>query len=436
MSSSKRIIGVAAAAAFSVAGIAGVAQAQTGNGTAGNGGFQFEPLPTSTACTAGGNPEQPFTLPPGYTQSVFASEPEFPDLPDMNTQNETGPQAGRYLYRAHEVSTNGSVTVTDLETGETRVLAQRADWERLDGIVWSPWGTIVTAEETGKQAFPDPEVPQAQAGLAYEIDPDTGEATPLPAFGARANEGLRFDAQGNLYGISETSPGYIYRYVPDERGELESGQLYALEVTAPTGDGTGEAQWVPLDRASVQVNSDATAAAAGATPYNRPEDVEISTSTGNGHQGQTMFVAETGKDRVLAVDLREPAGGTAHDTAYVYDYVRAGLNAPADFDMPDNLALNKAGDLYITEDPGGSAATKPKGDDIWMAEAPQGAGQHQPAQDAVRFASLTDCNAEPTGIYFDKSGWRLFVNVQHRGGDGRDLAVAIDAPKGAERSGR
>jgi uncharacterized protein len=43
----------------------------------------------------------------------------------------------------------------------------------------------------------------------------------------------------------------------------------------------------------------------------------------------------------------------------------------------------------------------------------------------VRFASLTDCNAEPTGIYFDVHEWALYVDAQHRGGDGNDLAVKI-----------
>ena len=44
-----------------------------------------------------------------------------------------------------------------------------------------------------------------------------------------------------------------------------------------------------------------------------------------------------------------------------------------------------------------------------------------------RFASLTDCEAEPTGIYFDMKSSRLFVNVQHRGGDKLDKVVAVDA---------
>ena len=33
---------------------------------------------------------------------------------DMMTLNETGPQAGRYMYRTHEVASNGAVTMTDL----------------------------------------------------------------------------------------------------------------------------------------------------------------------------------------------------------------------------------------------------------------------------------------------------------------------------------
>jgi uncharacterized protein len=48
------------------------------------------------------------------------------------------------------------------------------------------------------------------------------------------------------------------------------------------------------------------------------------------------------------------------------------------------------------------------------------------AASVQRFASLTDCDAEPTGICFGKRGTTTsFVNVQHRGGDGLDKSVAI-----------
>jgi secreted PhoX family phosphatase len=411
---------------------------------------------------------------------VFAGEGDggTKDLWDMNTQNETGKQAGRFLYRTHETSSGSQVSVTDLETNSTRVLAEREDWERFDGIVWTPWGTILAAEEVNRSAAPDPEVPQAQAGLVYEffLDPDdptqldesinqdgeTPGVVPRPALGSKSHEGMRFDPQGNLYSISESNPGYVFRFVPDNQNEqnndpstgeddlssrednLSNGQLYALKVTEPTGDRTGEAVWQPLDRAAVQVNATAEATAEQATGYNRPEDVELTTSTGNNATGtgaNTVYVSITGEgdNRVLGIDLREPASGSEHLSAFVYDYVRVGENAPEDFEAPDNLALDRNGNLYITEDPPQNPPGK--GADIWVAEPPSQRGEQPlPAENVVRFASLTDCNAEPTGIYFKMTGRpggdgdgavvnqnseTLFVNVQHRGGDGRDLAVAI-----------
>ncbi|HEU5305284.1 MAG TPA: alkaline phosphatase PhoX [Gemmatimonadales bacterium] len=392
------------------------------------GQFKFTPLSTSTACVNGGAPSQPFTLPVGFGQTIIAREGDggTADLWDMNTQNETGMQAGRFLYRTHEVGSNGQVSVTDLETNVTRVLATRPDWERLDGIVWTPWGTLLAAEETNAAALSDPAVPQAVAGLVYEINPETGAAVARPAIGSRSHEGLRFDPQGNLYGIAESSPptgGYIYKFVPDQPGDLSSGQLHALQLVTPNADRTGEAVWVPLDRTAVQVSSDAAATAIQATGYPRPEDVEITTSTGNNRGGgNVLYVAITGEDRVLGIDLHEPDEG-GQSTAFVYTYVRDGLNAPADFDSPDNLALDRSGNLYSAEDPG-TASARGLGDDIWVA-SPSGAGGPQPAQPIVRFASLTDCNAEPSGIYFDQRGWALYVHAQHRGGDGRDLEVKI-----------
>jgi secreted PhoX family phosphatase len=352
-------------------------------------------------------------LPAGYAQSLIASQPQFPDVPDMNPLNENGPQAGRFLYRTHELGSNGAVSFTDLWTGETQILAQRAEWGRLDGIAWTPWGTLLIAEERA-------------GGLVYELDPQSGAATARPAIGRKSHEGMRFDPQGNLYTISESNPGYIFKFVPDVAGDLSSGQSYALKIVEPTGDRTGEARWVQLNQADVETNADAAAAAVAATGYNRPEDVEMANSTGNNRGGaNTLYLAVTGPgdNRILGIDLREPTGGRDKETAFVYDYVRIGLNAPSDFEWPDNLALDKNGNLYIAEDPATAPATG-RGDDIWVAIPPNGSS-HAPASEVVRFASLTDCNAEPTGIYFDLGGTTLFVHAQHRGGDGLDKAVAI-----------
>jgi sugar lactone lactonase YvrE len=382
-------------------------------------GSSFAPLASSVACTTGGNVSALFAIPAGFTQANIASEPDYLGNPDMITQNETGLEAGRFIYQTHELGLNSNtgVSVTDLLTGTTRMLMQRNDWGSLDGIAWTPWGTLLIAEErTG--------------GKVWELNPSTLELNARPALGLKSHEGMRIDPQGNVYGISENNPGFIFRFTPDTRSDLSSGQLYALKITNPTGDRVGDAEWIPLSRTAVQVDANAAALAAGATGYNRPEDLEIGTSTGNNQGGNNvLYVALTGPsnpvdNRIIAIDLREPAGGSDHATAFVYDYVRWGVNAvQGDFEMPDNLALDRQGNLYITEDPATAPSTK-RGDDIWVATPPKGP-PHQAAESVVRFASLTDCSAEPTGIYFDLRSSTLFVHAQHRGGDGLDKTVAF-----------
>lgn len=380
------------------------------------GPMPFEALGQSAEC--GAQPaDAPFELADGYRQEVIETEltdADFDDLPDMNQLNETGPQAGRYLFRTHEVTTNGSVSVTDLHTGETSVVAQRADWERLDGLKWTPWQTLLFAEETVTAALPDPDVPLAESGLLYEMDPWTGDAVARPAVGSVSHEGIGLDPAGNVYVIDEYSEGAIFRFVPDRRGDLSSGQLYALQVTdegAAPGDRTGTATWLPLDRDGVQVNARNEALAAGATTYGRPEDIEIFDNV--------MYVAITSEDRVLAIDLK----GTE---PFVTEFVAAGVNAPVEVDEgggtdeesgfanPDNLAVDKAGNLYVAED------NKPG--DIWAA-SPDLDGDGR-ADSVGIFASLSDCGGEPTGIYVGQSPFTLYVNVQHAG-DGNDKAMRI-----------
>lgn len=344
-------------------------------------------VPPATA--AGFASYQPFVVADGYAQRIVASQlNDFTpaagaggDTPDMITLSETGPFAGRFLYQTHEGGSNGAVTVTDLRDGGTRLVTQSPDYNRLDGIAWTPWGTVIFAEETG-------------GGLVYEVDPATGVVAPRPAVGLRSHEGLRFDAQGNLYGISERANGAVFKFVPDRRGDLSSGQLYALKVADASR--TGAAVWVALDRAQSQVNSDQAATNAGASGWNRPEDVEIG-------RNQVLYVAVTSENLVLKIDL---SGDEAFVTNYVHD-------VPG-FNFPDNLALDAQGNLFITED-----GDPPPGNDIWVARAGQGGA-------IERFASLADCAAEPTGIYFDNGAHTLYVHVQHAGGPlSNDLTVAI-----------
>jgi len=386
----------------------------------------------------------PWIIPEGYSQSIIADESDLniyvgTDWNDMNTVNETQKHAGRYLYRTHEVRggamgsdgnslrvdghSGGAVSVVDLRTGETKEVVGRDDWEALDGIVWTPWHTLLFAEETITSLRPDPQAPQAASGLVYEMklkagDPTTMETvTVLPKLGSLAHEGLEIDEEGNVYVIDEDKKGSIYKFVPTTYGDLSDGQLYALKVDAGK---TGAAQWLALDMDQVQISARVAAATVGATQFCRPEDLERIT--------ETLYVALTcedvdnaantsGRGAVLAVTLEE--------TPSVKYVVAAGKNAPIEnqttnatgFAKVDNLATSPDGKLWMVEDNDFS--------DIWVYDPASKDANNDGYQDGVHlFASLKDKSAEGTGIYFGKDPHTLFVNVQHSG-TGNDKTMAI-----------
>lgn len=396
----------------------------------------------------------PWVIPRGYVQSIVSDERNLDiylgnDWNDMNTVNETGKHAGRYLYRTHEVrgsnsarvdgGSGGAVSVVDLKTGLAREVVGRADWEALDGIVWTPWQTILFAEEVINSVLPDPVAPNAKSGLLYELrldpkDPMSAESvTVRPMLGALSHEGIEIDAEGNVYVIDEARTGAIYKFVPETYGDLSRGQLYALKVM--NGAKTGAAEWRALDMAQVQISARVAAAAVGATEFCRPEDMERIDST--------LYVALTCEDvdnpantsgknaagyavgAVLAVNL-----GEQPSTKFV---VAPGKNVPFEvqptattagvtgFAKVDNLANGPDGKLWMVEDNDFS--------DIWVYDPRSEDANGDGYKDGVHlFASLKDKPAEGTGIYFGKDPHTLFVNVQHSG-TGNDKTMAITRQK-------
>ena len=78
------------------------------DGVTTGGGFDFAALTASAVCTMGGSATQPLVLPAGFGQTIVASEPDFADVPDMSTQNETGRDAGRYFRPTRDTPRPGS----------------------------------------------------------------------------------------------------------------------------------------------------------------------------------------------------------------------------------------------------------------------------------------------------------------------------------------
>lgn len=390
---------IAGAAGVMLLGIAAPASAASGS-------FKFEPIPGSAYGQQTAAWTEPFTVPDNCEQQLVSDEtvldiyPGVDDLTDMNTVNETGTQAGRYLYRTHEVGSNGSVSVVDLRTGETEVLVQNPGYRRLDGLRWTPWGTLLFAEETtgGRlfEAFLDPKDPSEVLRVEERLQ-----------LGVMRHEGIGVDNQGNVYVIDELNGGSIYRFMPSTRGDLSDGQLYALrltdlapqdqeytEATAVLADRVGPYEWVPLDMETVVVDAEQAADDVNATGFGRPEDVEIIRDV--------LYVANTTEDRVVAIDLK---------TQVLTSFVQAGQNVPVEgrstattgFNGPDNLASSANGRLWIVEDNVPS--------DIWVAGADR--NKDGVADTVELFASLRDPEAEASGIYFGKDPRTLYVNIQH-----------------------
>ncbi|KON86402.1 hypothetical protein AF332_05920 [Sporosarcina globispora] len=349
----------------------------------------------------------PFLLTKGYEQVWIMSEQidqDFLHYPSTNVISETGANAGRYLYRTHQLDSHAAISVTDL-TGkeETKILAQLEDWENLDELVWTPWGNLLTAESPKIANHSDAYNSKSSGGLVYEINSSNGEIAPIPALGSFTHKGIHLDENGNVYLTDYNENGNIYRFVPDQVGDLSSGQLYVLRITKDLGDFTGSAEWIPID----QNNTRLQAKQAGAAVYQLPSDLVI--------KDNALYVSIEGENRVLSISLSE--------TPVVRNFVRAGDNAKKkEFQNPSYLTFDSEGTLFIAENNGKA--------DIWAASADQ-RKKDGLAKKVKRFATLSDAKAVPSGLYFDpierfapSEGQNLFINVKNTY-DGNDKTFVI-----------
>ena len=369
---------------------------------------------------------------------------------DMHTANETGPDAGRYLFTVFETGQAG-IQRTDLRTMITTTIwsspaAAPASNSHVafDASRWTPWGTFLTAEES----WSDPAGPTSMYGRLFEVtnplaapaDINLVHRDILPRV---SHEGLAFDKKNNLYFIDERNDSHIFKFTsvnPDATtGDdfFVAGQTFVLRVGDGTAEeATGAATWIPLTDvngvalpgAVMVTDPNGLKAIDGrATPnlpaflgtnFDRPEDMEIKTLR-NGKQ--FLFVATTTNNKVFSIDLSRDvvklfADRNTKDMA-------TGLPVGNTFTSPDNLAIDAKGNMYIVEDqPGGI-------EDIWFAQDENDDGV---AEAVGKWASLSTVGAESTGLYFDKFKPNVaYVNVQHPdSGVDRTIMISTACPKG------
>jgi hypothetical protein len=414
-------------------------------------------VPASVPAFAVGDAQEaiaPFVLAPGYTQKVIATRTNQLALGqsnsgawDMIDTNRTGADAGRYLFMPYETGTGGVQRVdlwdNNFNTRTVTIVASGTQgFVAGDASRWTPWGTYLTAEES----WSDPAQTASKYGRLFEITNPTAAVADInfvhrkigPADMRVSHEGLAFDKNNNFYFIDERDNSGIFKFTSTNPNATDgatffgSGQTSVLRVgngfnndyTNVNEEVTGAYSWIaltnatgtPLSNAIVKTDPNGLSILDGrATPnviglhgtnFDRPEDLEIKTLA-NGDQ--ILYVATTTNDKVFALELATNNIDLFASTATA--------GAGADFNNPDNMAIDAYGNMYIIEDqPGGVA-------NIWKATDVDNDGD---AESIDVWATLQTAGAEPTGLFYNDFNGKFYVNVQHPS-SGNDVLVEISA---------
>lgn len=309
---------------------------------------------------------------------------------------------------------------------------------------FTPWGSYLTCEENydnfygeakyegGKRTivtkdtadslywFNHFDYPSEHYGWVVEIDPRTGEAKKLTALGRFAHEcaTVRPTADGRcvVYTADDAAGEHLYKFIAEKPGSLERGTLYVAD--------TVNGKWLPLkreanprlkkafkDQTEVLIRAREAAKLVGATPLDRPEDVEICPKTGD------VFVALT--NNVGAGNLHgslfrlSEKGGDPFALEFTSSTYLAG-GSKNGFSCPDNMVFDKRGNLWLTSDITGSKMNK--GD--YKEFGNNGLFYIPMEGTAAGIAHLfatAPTDAEFTGPMFSPDGRTLFLSVQHPG---------------------
>ncbi|MFZ2974146.1 MAG: alkaline phosphatase PhoX [Ferribacterium limneticum] len=410
----------------------------------------FTPLAASAGVTA--TPATPITLSsPNFTQVTIADKLTQNTLVpgsnsgnwDMMTANETGPNAGRYLFMPFETGTGGVQRVdlwnNNYNTRTVTIVAPGTQgFTSGDASRWTPWGSYVTAEESWSTGGNG-------KGRLFEVTNATTAGANGGSFVQRSiiprvsHEGLAFDQQKSMYFIDELNGGSIYKYVSanpnatNGNDYFAAGQTFAAKVNGGSNaNAVGAISWTAITDvngaaitgvstvlADGTIDGRASANTVGGTDYQRPEDIDIG-KLANGEQA--MYIATTTTNEVYLFNL-DTNQATVFANASTIDLATGLAVGSAAFTSPDNIAIDAAGNVYIIEDRNGAVD-----DDIWFAKDINHDGDLLDAGEGLaRWASNGTPGSEFTGLYFDKfDANKAYVNIQHPG-DGVDRLIQISA---------
>lgn len=434
------------AIAVGLLALAAQAQAATNFGN-------FTPLAASAGpITVGGAGEAtPITLSsPNFSQKTIADRATQNALVpgsnsgnwDMVTANESGPNAGRYLFMPFETASGGVQRVDLLDSNyNTRTVTIVAPGTQGfvagDASRWTPWGSYLTAEEswaTGGNG----------KGRLFEVTNATTASANGGNFIQRSiiprvsHEGLAFDNAKSLYFIDELNGGSIYKYTSanpnatNGNDYFAAGQTFVAKVNGGNNaNAVGAVTWqaitdvngAALAGASTvltdgTIDGRASANTVGGTDYQRPEDLEVNTLA-NGDK--VMLVATTTTNEVYSFNMMTNQVSVFANQNTID--LATGQAVGSAFLSPDNLAVDAAGNMYIIEDRNGGVDN-----DIWFARDLNKDGDLlDTGEGLARWASNGTQGSEFTGLYFDLlDPNKAYVNIQHPT-SGVDRLIEISA---------
>ncbi len=301
-----------------------------------------------------------------------------------------------------------------------------------------------------------------------EIDPYDASSTPVKrtALGRMAHEAatvvLNKDGKVVVYMGDDDHFEYTYRFVSSaafdpakpETGKniLDEGVLSVAKFNAD-----GIMNWLPLvqgqgpltadkgfaSQADVLFKTRLAADALGATPMDRPEDMETNPVTGRVYAVMTKN-KKISADKLNPVNTRPentvghiveliPPGGSgnaADHTAETYTWdlfvmagnpkepkhgatFHPGTSEDGWFVNPDNLTFDPKGRMFVATD---------GANDFGLPDGVYGIDTEGPARGLPKLLFSCPHGAEATGPCFTPDGTTLFISVQHPGEDAETLA--------------
>jgi secreted PhoX family phosphatase len=310
----------------------------------------------------------------------------------------------------------------------------------------TPWGSFLTCEENYDAFWGDktrhgeltkswlgwdhiyPRPPE-HYGWVVEVSPKTGHAKKLISLGRCAHECAAVTKGKNgkiiAYTGDDTINEHLYKFISESSDSLERGTLYVANLE--------KGEWISLniedqpilkknfkDQLEILIYVREAAKLVGATPLDRPEDIEFDPLTGN------VFVALTnnksannyyGSILKIIEDNNDPASLTfKHET-----FLTGGKDDG--FACPDNMVFDLRGNLWFTTDISGSEIGKGHYDTFGNNGlfVHLRSGHHQ--GEVIQVASAP-VDAEFTGPCFSPDYKTLFLSVQHPG----EMTSSLDKP--------